>query len=88
MGSGASVFTRSSAHGIPVACGSRRCPQSDCMGRRTALPQEDAEMKPIWLSVGSAGLAPDRVATPLTPTRGDRAPSPEPSVDEEPHDDA
>jgi hypothetical protein len=50
---GAVLFLRSSAHGIPVACSSRRWPRGDYVGRPQVLRKEDAEMKP-----------PDRVTTP------------------------
>jgi hypothetical protein len=41
-------------------------------------------MKPTWCSVWAIAGG---VADPRTGAQGDRAPSPEPSVDKEPHDD-
>lgn len=78
MGKDAPIFPRGSVHGIPVACGSRRCPRANT-GRVQVLPQEDAEMK----SMRVCRLC----RCPLAEARGDRAQGPEPSVDEEPHDD-
>jgi hypothetical protein len=54
MALGALIFPCSSALGIPVACASRRYPGATTWGRAQGLPQEDVEMKPIWLLVGSA----------------------------------
>lgn len=73
---GALLFPRSSAHGIPVACGSGRCPRGDYVGRPQVLPKEDAEMKPPargeaarvhwthWALAGVSHAGPGRVATP------------------------
>ncbi len=41
-------------------------------------------MKPTWLLVWAIAVG---VVNPRTAAQGDRAPSPAPSVDEEPHDD-
>ena len=70
------------AYGIPDACGVRGCPQGDYVAR--VLSREDAEMKPTGLLMWAIAVG---VANPRTPAQGDWAPSPEPSVDEEPHDD-
>jgi len=70
------------AHGIPDACGVRGCPPGDYVAR--VLSQEDAEMKPTWRLVWAIAVG---VANPRIGAQGDRVPSPEPSVDKEPHDD-